>query len=149
VHPEVPLSETPDAVTHTAGARDAGRAEPEIVLDGASMPDLAPGILRQRLVIEGTCREPITDSAIRTYLARLSMVCGMTTLIEPVTHRSDAYGWAGWIHWETSGAHFYAWDEPQLFFSVDIYTCREFDPIAAVRFTQSFFDAPRIVAKSF
>ena len=36
-------------------------------------------------------------------------------LLEPVTHRSDRYGWAGWIHWETSGAHFYAWEQPRLF----------------------------------
>ena len=33
---------------------------------------------------------------------------------------ADGRGWAGWIHWETSGAHFYAWDTPRPFFSVDI-----------------------------
>jgi S-adenosylmethionine decarboxylase len=122
---------------------------PLIVLPDADMPDLAPAIHRQRLVIEGTCREPITDVQIREYLSRLSDVCGMTTLIEPVTHRSDLYGWAGWIHWETSGAHFYAWEVPLLFFSVDIYTCLAFDPVDAVRFTQEYFDAPEIVAKEF
>ena len=37
----------------------------------------------------------------------------MTLLIDPVTHRSDRYGWAGWVHWETSGAHFYAWEVPR------------------------------------
>ena len=50
----------------------------------------------------------------------------MHLLLDPVTHRSDRYGWAGWVHWETSGAHFYAWEDP-LFFSVDIYTCKPFD----------------------
>lgn len=111
--------------------------------------DLAPGILRQRLVIEGTMNEPILDHDIRDYLAALSDVCGMRALTEPVTHRSDRFGWAGWIHWETSGAHFYAWEEPVLFFSVDIYTCKAFDPAAAVAFTNSFFDATQIVAKEF
>jgi S-adenosylmethionine decarboxylase len=109
--------------------------------------DLAPMIHRQRLVIEGTCRAPIDADAISMYLADLSEVCGMTRLGEPVTHRSDRFGWAGWIHWETSGAHFYAWEHPQLFFSVDIYTCKAFDPVAAVEFTARFFDAVEITAK--
>jgi hypothetical protein len=111
--------------------------------------DLAPEIPRQRLVIEGSCREAITDVDIRRYLNALSHVCGMVTLSEPVTHRSDRFGWAGWIHWETSGAHFYGWEVPRLFFSVDIYTCKPFEPQAAVDFTREFFRAPEIVAKEF
>ncbi len=118
------------------------------VLPG-DLPDLAPSIFRQRLVIEGCCDEPIDDESIRRYLRQLSDVCGMHRLNEPVTHRSDAYGWAGWVHWETSGAHFYAWEQPTLFFSVDIYTCAPFDPPVAVRFTAAFFRASEVVAKSF
>jgi hypothetical protein len=102
--------------------------------------DLAPEILRQRLVIEGTIRQRITPEDIVDYLSALSDVCGMTPLMTPVTHRSDLYGWAGWIHWETSGAHFYAWDEPRRFFSVDIYTCKSFEPRDAVDFTSRVFD---------
>ncbi|HXX91315.1 MAG TPA: S-adenosylmethionine decarboxylase [Acidimicrobiales bacterium] len=114
-----------------------------------AMPDLAPSITRVRLVIEGTCRAPIDDVGIRSYLRELSDVCGMTLLLEPVTHRSDRYGWAGWVHWETSGAHFYAWEEPQLFFSVDVYTCKPFDVDRSVAFTGAFFDAVEVVAKVF
>jgi S-adenosylmethionine decarboxylase len=110
--------------------------------------DLAPQIHRQRLVVEGTCSSPIDDVQIRRYLAELSVECEMTALTEPVTHRSERFGWAGWIHWETSGAHFYAWDEP-LFFSADIYTCKTFDPARVVRFTADFFDATDIVSFSF
>lgn len=113
------------------------------------LPDLAPGILRQRLVIEGTCLQAISDVHIRRYLTELSEVCGMTTLVEPVTHRSPTYGWAGWIHWETSGAHFYAWDQPSTFFSVDVYTCKAFDDHRATAFTARFFDATQVVAKAF
>ena len=36
-----------------------------------------------------------------------------------------------------------------LFFSVDIYTCKAFDPQAAVDFTQSFFEADEIVGREF
>jgi hypothetical protein len=111
--------------------------------------DLAPQITRQRLVIEGTCPEPITDEQIKDYLKKLSDVLEMRTLIEPITHRSDLYGWAGWIHWETSGAHFYAWEQPLLFFSVDIYTCKAFDEGDAVAFTQQYFKADKMSYKGF
>src|SRR4051795_1094562 len=99
-----------------------------IVLDPAAdaLPDLAPMIHRQRLVIEGRPPEPIDAPAISRYLVELGELCDMHVLSEPVTHRSDASGWAGWVHWETPGAHFYAWDQPIRFFSVDIYTCKPF-----------------------
>jgi S-adenosylmethionine decarboxylase len=111
--------------------------------------DLAPEILRQRLVIEGVPARPVDDVLIRDYLSALSRAVDMVQLLEPVTHRSDLYGWAGWIHWETSGAHFYAWEQPRLFFSVDIYTCKTFDVDTAVSFTRDFLSAGTIVAKSF
>ena len=111
--------------------------------------DLAPSIVRQRLVVEGTRTDRIDAAEIRAYLKALSRVCDMTVLIEPVTHRSDRFGWAGWVHWETSGAHFYAWDEPRVFFSVDIYTCKAFDAHDAVEFTRAFLGADEVVAKEF
>jgi hypothetical protein len=121
----------------------------EIAVLRADIPDLAPMICRQRLVIEGTCCAPITEWQIRSYLSLLSDVCEMRLLLEPVTHRSERFGWAGWVHWESSGAHFYAWETPVLFFSVDIYTCKAFDAERTVQFTKDFFEAPEVVAKAF
>ncbi len=102
--------------------------------------DLAPSIHRQRLVLEGYPSASINAEQISSYLQELSGQLDMVTLLEPVTHRSDQFGWAGWIHWETSGAHFYAWDQPLLFFSVDIYTCKAFEAQAALEFTRETFD---------
>jgi hypothetical protein len=119
-----------------------------LVLEG-EMPDLAPMICRQRLVVEGRCRRAVADTDIRSYLSELSSVCEMTTLLDPVTHRSDLYGWAGWIHWENSGAHFYAWEQPLLFFSVDIYTCKQFDAEKVLAFTADFFEAEPVFARAF
>lgn len=113
------------------------------------MKDLAPQIVRQRLVIEGYPSQPIDAKSIKKYLAHLSDVLNMTTIMEPVTHRSDLYGEAGWIHWETSGSHFYAWEKPLLFFSVDIYTCKEFSVSDAVDYTRSFFKTRAIEWKEF
>lgn len=113
------------------------------------MRNLAPEIYRQRAVIEGYPIAPLKASEIKEYLKKLSDVLKMKTLIEPVTHRSDLYGEAAWIHWETSGAHFYAWDVPRLFFSVDIYTCKEFDVKDAVEFTKKYFNATDIAYREF
>jgi S-adenosylmethionine decarboxylase len=111
--------------------------------------DLAPEICRQRLVVEGLNTEPISAEAITGYLTALSTTIDMVTLIEPVTHRSPQYGWAGWIHWETSGAHFYAWDVPRLFFSVDVYACKPFSVDAVLDLTRRWFDATELVCKEF
>lgn len=113
------------------------------------MIDLAPEIHRQRLVVEGLVTESIGAEDISMYLEQLSKTIDMITLTEPVTHQSPLYGWAGWIHWETSGAHFYAWDQPRMFFSVDVYACKPFSADAVVEMTREWFRATEVVAKEF
>lgn len=112
------------------------------------MRDLAPHIHRQRLVIEGMADSVISADDITTYLSQLSKELDMIEILSPVTHRSDLYGWAAWIHWETSGAHFYAWEDP-IFFSADIYTCKAFETEHAVEFTRQFFGATTVEFREF
>lgn len=112
------------------------------------MRDLAPTIYRQRLIIEGTREREITGKEVEEYLAKLCQVLKMKKLTDPVTHKSEKYGWAGWMHWETSGVHFYAWNRPAPFFSADIYTCKRFDENDAVSFTKEYFKATDIAHKS-
>jgi hypothetical protein len=83
---------------------------------------------------------------IKDYLRQLSVVTDVITLIDPITHESDLYGS---IHGETSGAHFYSWERPVSFFSVDVYTCKAFDPAEVVEFTRDHFRATDVVAKAF
>jgi hypothetical protein len=109
--------------------------------------NLAPHIIRQRLIIEGTCKNLVTSEKIKEYLSKLSDALNMKTLAEPVTNKSEKFGWAGWIHWESSGCHFYAWDKPFPVFSSDIYTCKKFDVETAVKFTKEFFNPIDIVWK--
>jgi hypothetical protein len=130
-------------------ARPARPATMTLLGASATMPDLATMICRQRLVVEGRMTKVITPEVISSYLSELSSVCEMRALMDPVTHQSELYGWAGWIHWETSGAHFYAWDDPILFFSVDIYTCKAFDPQRVMEFTAEYLGATEVIAKSF
>lgn len=120
-----------------------------VVSKDEAFPDLAPALHRQRLVVEGYPPKPISADQIESYLRVLSVVCGMKRLNDPITHCSRRYGWAGWVHWEASGAHVYAWEDPLLFFSVDIYTCARFDSVKVTEFTSAFFAAEEVVAKSF
>ncbi len=109
--------------------------------------NLAPKIIRQRLIIEGIPRREITSQQIKKYLSQLSRALKMRTIAKPTTHKSLKFGWAGWIHWEASGCHFYAWDKPHLYFSSDIYTCKKFSVNTALTFTKKFFKSKEIVWK--
>lgn len=109
--------------------------------------NLAPRITRQRLIIEGKLKKLITGEAIKDYLKKLSKELNMKILAEPIAHVSEKFGWAGWIHWESSGCHFYAWDKPFPFFSADIYTCKFFSVKKAVEFTKRYFKSIEIVYK--
>ena len=132
---------------------DAGVKTPQAIpgLDGEDIQFVAPpglGIARNCVLfrfIDGV--EPPPDRLIPAF-RQLGEVTGMTVLTDPVTHRSDRYGWAGWVHWETSGAHFYAWEQPLIFFSVDIYTCKPFDAAHVVEFTGAFFSATELTSSS-
>ena len=112
------------------------------------MRDLAPTIFRQRAVVEGTLDAPIGSAEIEAYLDALATTLDMRALTQAVTHRFDRFGWAGWVHWETSGAHFYAWDEPAPFFSVDVYTCKPFDVADLVGFTERFLRPTELAYRS-
>ena len=122
---------------------------PQLILPPTEIPDLAPDIHRQRMVIEGLIDQVVDEHQIVDYLSQLSEVLGMSRLAGPFTNRSEQYGWAGWIHWETSGAHFYAWEQPRRFFSVDIYTCKPFSPDEALDYTARFFSSTSCVGRTF
>lgn len=111
--------------------------------------NLAPMIHRQRLVVEGIPALPIEAPMIRDYLRQLGAVLDMKVLTDPVTHRSERFGWAGWVHWETSGTHVYAWDQPLLFVSVDIYTCKPFQPRLAREFTRDELQLSKVTTREF
>ncbi|MCB9798825.1 hypothetical protein H6758_03820 [Candidatus Nomurabacteria bacterium] len=112
--------------------------------------NLAPGIVRQRVVIEGTTKQIVEPAQIEDYLVQLSEVLDMRALRKPFTYPAEDKGYGGWIHWVTSGAHFYSysenWSSPSLF-TVDAYTCKPFDVGRAVEFTKQYFDPIDLVWK--
>src|SRR5579859_5395225 len=112
------------------------------------MQDLAPDVYRQRMFIEGLREEPFTAEEISAYLVKLGEVLDMLPLAQPFTNLSEKYGWSAWMHWETSGVHFYSWEKRDpVFFSVDIYTCKEFSYDTGLEFTKEALKAKQIVSK--
>ena len=103
--------------------------------------DLAPDICRQRLVVEGTLHNSFKPLDMVMYCKEISVVLDMTPVGLPKTDFAEDYGWCCFMHWKESGMHIYGWDKrTPKFFSIDVYTCKTFDPMDVIRYTEEFFE---------
>ena len=61
--------------------------------------NLAPKLVRQRVIIEGTTRKIVKPEQIKDYLLKLSKVVNMVVLSDPVAYSAheDGYGGFGYI----------------------------------------------------
>ncbi len=57
--------------------------------------NLAPTLVRQRMIIEGTSDKIIKPSQIKDYLTELSKVVKMTVLSDPVAYSAHEDGYGG------------------------------------------------------
>lgn len=65
--------------------------------------NLAPNLIRQRLIIEGQMNEMPSLKKVKNYLIGLSKVSGMKVIIKPKGISNHPGGGIGiWIHWSTS-----------------------------------------------
>ena len=104
--------------------------------------DLAPTIVRRRLVVECLYQNEITADSICQYMVELSNVMNMTIVAPPTTQYEPAYGFSAYMCWKESGMHVYTWKATQSrpnFMSLDIYTCKDFDINLVIEFTKSHF----------
>ena len=102
--------------------------------------DLASDICRQRLIIEGTLHNVFLPEDMTRYCTQITRVLDMTQVTSPICNYDSDYGWCAYAHWKESGMHIFAWDKRMpKFFSVDLYTCKPFDIVHAIKFTQEFF----------
>ena len=94
---------------------------------------ICPDILRQRLIVEGIHGvAEIDDDGVRRILAALSAHLGMTPIADTLVFSPDAvsrlhHGVGGFQPWAESGCSLYTW-RTQRFFTLDIYSCKRFDP---------------------
>ncbi|MBG02268.1 MAG: hypothetical protein CL470_08365 [Acidimicrobiaceae bacterium] len=104
--------------------------------------DLAPNIIRKRLVIEGISKDKFTQEGIYNYMTKLSKLMNMTIVSEPSFNFDPKYGLSSYMCWKESGMHIYTWEKDENrpnFFSIDIYTCKEFDINDVINFTYESF----------
>ncbi len=110
--------------------------------------DLAPHIIRQRLIIEATTRIIAGPESLMEYLLLLASTTKMQVLSGPHVYSAHELGWGAWIHWRTSGANAYSYpaqvNNPALL-TVDTYTCKPFSIDEAVRMTREYFNPTRLV----
>ena len=71
----------------------------------------------------------------------------MEVLSAPHAYSAHEMGYGGWIHWKSSGAHFYSYPANPPLFTVDTYTCKPFSIKKVVEFTKKYFNAIKIVWK--
>ncbi len=110
------------------------------------MRNLAPDILRQRLLIEADYRKnPVRQSDVEQFLRDLPRNLNLRIYTDPVVYSPGGegkeinQGYDGFVALIDSGISIYVWENAN-FLSVVIYTCKKFDAEEAVRFTKNFFD---------
>ncbi|PIZ95050.1 MAG: hypothetical protein COX81_01995 [Candidatus Magasanikbacteria bacterium CG_4_10_14_0_2_um_filter_37_12] len=60
--------------------------------------NLAPDLIRQRVIIEGTTKKIVEPNQITKYLNELAKVTGMEKLSGPFVYSAHEMGYGGWIH---------------------------------------------------
>ena len=104
--------------------------------------DLAPNIVRRRLVIECIHKNNFNEQKIYDYMVQLSNVMNMTIVILPTINDVEEYGFSAYMSWKESGMHVYTWnktDQRPNFMSIDIYTCKDFNVKDVINFTKNIF----------
>jgi hypothetical protein len=116
--------------------------EANLSATSAKVKDLAPGVFRQRLLVEGTFQGEMTEARVRDYLLRLAEALDLRTYGEPVVFqpasgmgKDENAGFDAFVPLIDSGISAYFWTGPR-FFSVLLYTCKGFDRDAAIARTR-------------
>jgi S-adenosylmethionine decarboxylase len=118
------------------------------------MRNLAPDILRQRLLIEGFYTAEIDREAVEAYLTGIAAELGLRTYGNAIVHapggegKAENAGFDAFIPLIDSGISLYVWSE-RKFFAAVLFTCKAFDVERAVAFSERFFAASQIESASF
>lgn len=108
------------------------------------MKDLAPGIYRQRLLIEGLFATRVDEAFLLRFFETLTTGLGLSAYTAPFVSdstgfgQSDNQGYEAFLPLIESGIALYTWTEAR-FLSMIIYTCKSFDAKEAVRITRDEF----------
>ena len=118
------------------------------------MKDLAPDIVRQRLLIEGLFTRDVDRAAVEAYLIGVAAHLGLRTYGPPIVHApvgegsAENQGFDAFIPLIDSGISLYVWSQKRFFATV-LFTCKRFDTNAALGFTRDFFGATDLEHRPF
>jgi S-adenosylmethionine/arginine decarboxylase-like enzyme len=118
------------------------------------MKDLAPEIVRQRLLLEGYYDSEVDEEKIRDYFRAITAALELRMYGEPIIFSPqslgsyDNQGYDAFVPLIDSGISLYVWKNHR-FVSVVVYTCKHFDVEKAVAFTCDFFGIREAASRSF
>ena len=118
------------------------------------MEDLAPDIVRQRLLIEGFYEIDVDEASIRRYFGHLASRLRLRTYGDPMIYspggvgRDENQGFDAFQPLIDSGISLYVWSASR-FLAVVIFTCKSFDADAAREATLEHFAMSRVVSQPF
>ena len=118
------------------------------------MDDLAPDIVRQRLLIEGFFTIDVDEDVIRRYFGELTTALDLRAYGEPTIFSpaglGDAanQGYDAFLPLIDSGISLYVWSA-RRFLSVVVFTCKHFDVDRALETTEQFFAMDRTAHHEF
>jgi hypothetical protein len=118
------------------------------------MRDLAPGILRQRLLVEGFFTTRVDRAAVEQYLAGVAAALELRAYGAPVIHapsgegKPENQGFDAFIPLIDSGISLYVWSAPRFFATV-LFTCKRFDVECALEHTRRHFGATEVEYREF
>jgi S-adenosylmethionine decarboxylase len=118
------------------------------------MEDLAPDIMRQRLLLEGFYEADVDEASIRSYFAHIASTLGLRTYGEAMiyspsgTGRDENQGFDAFQPLIDSGISLYVWTA-RRFLAAVIFTCTSFDADRAAQATIDHFSMPRLVSQPF
>jgi S-adenosylmethionine decarboxylase len=119
-----------------------------------SVPQFAPEILRQRLLVEGYYTTDVDRAAVERFLHGIAAHLTLRSYGQPAIFapggegREENQGFDAFLPLIDSGISLYVWTELR-FVSTVLFTCRAFDDGAAVVYVKEFFGLTTFERHSF
>ena len=118
------------------------------------MRNIAPQIIRQRLLVEAKYTIDVDKKVVSDYLLNLTKFLELRTYGDPIIHSPSGegkdinQGYDAFIPLIDSGIALYIWTN-EKFLSCVVYTCKEFSVERATRFTKDYFKTSELESEEF
>jgi hypothetical protein len=118
--------------------------EETIEMNTKPLTNIAPDILRKRLLIEGFFTIEVSEDKLKEYFSHITHELGLRTYGEPIIHQTSGkgreinQGYDAFVPLIDSGIYIGVWVNPK-FLSTILYTCADFDDQKAVQLVKEFF----------